>query len=188
MMKIREMANFFKALKSGALKSKEILQMGGVFEVECFDKFGQLKWRDVAVNKIVNAGLNHILSIEFSGGTQVLSAGWYVGLAGSSPTPAAADTMSSHSGWTEIAAYSQANRPAWGPGAASGQQVTNASAAVFSMNGSATVGGAFIVTNNTISGTTGTLFSCAAFSQGNKSCSNGDTVNVTYTITGSSTT
>ena len=173
---------------TGALKTKEILQLGGVFEVECFGPDGALKWRDVATNKIVNAGLNHILGVEFSGTTQVLSAGWYVGLAGSSPTPAAADTMASHSGWTEIAAYSQANRPAWGPGAAASQQVANASAAVFSINGTATVGGAFIVSNNTISGSTGTLFSVAAFSQGNKSCSSGDTVNVTYTITGSSTT
>jgi len=188
MIKIRDMANFFRALKSGTLKSKEILQMGGVFDVECFGPDGQLKWRDQAVNKIVNVGLNHILGVEFYGTAQVLAAGWYVGLAGSSPTPAAGDTMASHAGWTEVAAYSQANRPGWGPGAPSSQQVTNASAAVFSINGSTTVGGAFIVTNNMISGTTGTLFSCAAFTQGNKSCSNGDTVNVTYTLTGSSTT
>ena len=187
-MKIRDLANVFEALKSGALKAGEILAFEGVYHVECFDSFGNLKWRDVAANKIVNAGLNHILSTEFSGGTQILSAGWYVGLTGATPNPAAADTMASHSGWTEVAAYSQTTRPAWGPGATAAQQVANASAAVFSVNGTTTVGGAFIVSNSTISGTTGTLFSCAVFSQGNKSCSSGDTVNVTYTITAASST
>jgi len=188
-MDIHQIADFFKSLKTGKMKASEIMRIGGVFEVECYGRDGNLKWRDVAINKIVNAGLNHILGVEFSGTTQVLAAGWYVGLTGSSPVPAAGDTMSgAHAGWAEVAGYSQTNRPAWGPGAASGQQVTNASAAVFSINGTTTVGGAFIVSDHTISGTAGTLFSVAAFSQGNKACSSGDTVNVTYTITGASTT
>ncbi|MGA3116436.1 MAG: hypothetical protein ABSF90_18595 [Syntrophobacteraceae bacterium] len=187
-MKIHEIAGFLRSLKSGRLKANEIIRLGGVFEVECFGPDGKLKWRDTAKNKIINIGLNHILGVEFYGVAQIAAASWYLGLTGSTPTPAAGDTLSSHSGWTEATAYSQASRPAWGQGAASGQQITNGSPAVFSINGTATIGGAFLVSNNVISGTTGTLFSVAPFSQGNKSCSSGDTVNATYTLSASSST
>jgi hypothetical protein len=186
-MRIGDLVKFMRALKAGALAARELLTLGGVFEVECFDSEGVLKWRDVAINKIPNAALNSVLGINFHGDAQITA--WYVGLTGATPTGAATDTMASHAGWTEVSAYSQANRPAFTVAAASGQQVTNsASPASFSINGTATVGGAFIVSNSTINGTTGTLFSVAAFSQGNKSCSNGDTVNVTYTLTGASST
>lgn len=186
-MNIRDITNFFRALKSGALSAREIIGLGGIFEVECFDASGRLKWRDVAINKIPDAALNSILGINFHSDTQITT--WYVGLTGSAPTGAAGDTMSSHSGWTEYSQYSQGTRPAYTVAAASGKQVTNsASVAVFSMTGTVTVGGAFIVSNSTKNGTTGVLFSVAAFSQGDKSCSNGDTVNVTYTLTGASTT
>jgi hypothetical protein len=37
------------------------INLGGIFDVECFDKDGDLKWRDQAPNLVVNAGLNHLL-------------------------------------------------------------------------------------------------------------------------------
>lgn len=166
---------------------KEMLRLGGVFEVECFDKNGKLMWRDRAINKIPNAALNATLGILFNGAAQIAS--WYVGLTGGTPVGAAADTMAAHAGWTEATNYTQGTRPAFSPAAAAGQQVTNsASVATFTINATVTVGGAFIASNSAIGGTTGTLFSVAAFSQGNKSCSAGDTVNVTYTLTAASTT
>ncbi len=163
------------------LDRREKIKIGGVFNVECFDKDGNLKWKDKAENLVVNAGLNSILDIMFHGTTQVTT--WYVGLTDGTPTVAAADTMSSHAGWTEIADYSQSTRPEFNEAAASSQSISNSgNAAAFSINGTATVGGAFITSNNTKSGSTGTLFCAAAFSQGDRSVANGDTVNVTYTL------
>jgi len=114
---------------------------------------------------------------------------WYLGLygAGASNTPAAGDTMSSHAGWTEVTTYSNANRVTASFATATTANpsvVTNtASPAVFNINGTATVGGAFLTSNNTKGGTTGTLFSAADFgSPGDRSVVNGDTLSVTYTF------
>ena len=83
--------------------------------------------------------------------------------------------------------YSEANRPTASFAAATNANpsvVTNtASKAVFSINGTTTVGGAFLTSNNTKSGTTGTLFSAADFqSPGDRSVVSGDILNVTYTF------
>jgi len=117
------------------------------------------------------------------------TAAWYIGLYGSGATnsPAAGDTMSSHAGWTEVVAYSQATRPActFGtPTTANPSVATNsASPASFSINGTTTVGGAFLTSNNTKGGTTGTLYSAADFSApGDRSVVSGDTLSVTYTL------
>ena len=119
--------------------------------------------------------------------TQVTT--WYLGLygAGASNTPAAGDTMASHAGWTEVTAYSNANRVTAtfvAPSALNPSVVTNtASPAVFNINGTATVGGAFLTSDNTKGGTTGTLFSAADFgSPGDRSVVNSDTLSVTYTF------
>ena len=98
---------------------------------------------------------------------------------------AAADTMASHAGWTEVTAYSEAVRQTLTLGAVASQSVDNsASKAAFSINADATtIGGAFITTDNTKGGTTGTLAGAAAFTGGNKAADNGDTLNVTVTLT-----
>jgi hypothetical protein len=95
--------------------------------------------------------------------------------------------MSSHSGWVEIADYSESVRQTLTLGTVSAKSVSNtASKAVFSINGTATVGGAFVVTNSTKSGSTGTLVGAGAFTGGDKSVGSGDTLNVTVTLTASS--
>ena len=165
----------------------EKVKAGGVFTVQCFDKEGNLKWTEENHNLVVNVGLQDMNTKYFSGSSY--TAAWYIGLygAGASNTPAASDTRSSHAGWTEVVAYSQATRPACTFGTATTADpsvITNsASPATFSINGTTTVGGAFLTSNSTKSGTTGTLFSASDFqSPGDRSVVNGDTLTVTYTF------
>jgi len=159
----------------------------GVYKIQCHDKDGNLKWEDEAPNLVVNEGLQDMNAKYFTG--SAYTAAWYIGLygAGASNTPAAGDTMASHAGWTEVTAYSQATRPActFGtPTTANPSVATNsASPATFSINGTTTVGGAFLTSNNTKSGTTGTLYSAADFSApGDRAVVSGDTLSVTYTL------
>lgn len=158
------------------------LKLENIYVVECFGPDGKLKWTDDIHNIVVYAGLNDLLDKYLKGSSY--TAAWYVGLTGSSPTPANSDTMASHGGWTDDATYSNATRPALTLGTVASQSVDNsASKAVFNINGTATIGGAFVVSNSTKSGTTGTLYGVGAFTGGNKSVGSGDTLNVTVTLT-----
>jgi len=159
----------------------------GVYKIQCHDKDGNLKWEDETLNLVVNVGLQDMNAKYFTG--SAYTAAWYIGLYGAaaSNNPAASDTMSSHAGWTEVTAYSQATRPActFGtPSTANPSVATNsASPASFSINGTTTVGGAFLTSNSTKSGTTGTLYSAADFSSpGDRAVVSGDTLSVTYTL------
>jgi hypothetical protein len=165
--------------------SAEKAKAGGVFTVQCFDKDGQLKWQAQEHNLVVNVGLKDMNEKYFTGSSY--TAAWYLGLYGAAATndPAAGDTMASHAGWTEVTAYSEATRPqaVFGTATTADPSVisNSASVAVFSINGTATVGGAFLTSNNTKGGTTGTLFSAGDFqSPGDRSVVSGDTLNVTY--------
>ena len=167
--------------------SSEGAKAMGKYTVECYDKDGNLKWVAETPNLVVNVGLQYMAGSALTSTTQITS--WYVGLYGaaSSNNPAAGDTMSSHGGWTEVTDYSQSTRPAATFAAATNANpsvVTNsASKAVFSINATTTVGGAFLTSDNTKGGSTGTLFSAADFqSPGDRSVVNGDTLNVTYTF------
>jgi hypothetical protein len=165
----------------------ESVRGGGVFHIQCLDKDGNLKWEAESKNLVVNVGLQSMNSVYFASGTQITA--WYIGLYGaaSSNNPAAGNTMSSHLGWTEETGYSNATRPACTFGVATTADpsvITNsASPASFSINATATIGGAFLTSDNTKGGTTGTLFSAADFqAPGDRSVVSGDTLNVTYTF------
>ena len=122
----------------------------------------RLKWRDEFDNLVVTTGRNALLDNTFNAAAGSVT--WYVALKGAGSV-AAADTMSSHSGWSEITDYSEANRQTWTKnGAASAGAMSNSSSkAVFSINGTATVAGAFLTSNNTKGGSTGTLFGAGDF-------------------------
>lgn len=159
---------------------------GGVFHFKCYDKDGNLKWEEANHNLVVNVGLKDMNDKYFSGATY--TATWFIGLItgpAASTTFAAGDTAASHAGWTENVAYSQATRPAATFAAATTADpsvITNsASPATFSINGTATIAGAFLISNNTKSGTTGILFSESDFqAPGDRAVVNGDTLTVTY--------
>jgi hypothetical protein len=160
----------------------DLIRFHGEYTVRCIAPDGTVRWIAMARNLITNAGLNDVLNAYIRGTTQTTA--WYMGLVDNSGFTAfaAADTMSGHAGWSESQAYSNGSRPQWSPGAASNQSITNGSTVNFSMNASATIRGIFIASNSTTGGTSGTLFSEAAFSGGNQSVNSGDTLQCTYTL------
>lgn len=183
----QEIALASEVLATGLVAGTQNAEQGkatGKYTVECYDKDGVLKWKAETPNLVVNVGLQYTAGVALTSTTQITT--WYLGLygAGASNTPAATDTLASHAGWTEITPYS-GSRPAATFAAATNANpsvVTNsASPASYSINATATVGGAFLC--SAASGTTGTLFSAADFqSPGDRSVVSGDTLNVTYTF------
>lgn len=193
------MFNFLKSLLGGLLGSAHDLAASAmirvrrlvgfgvifynVYEFECLGSDGKVKWTEKVRNRVVNTGLDDILTNYWKGSSYTSS--HFVGLTDGTPTDAAADTMASHAGWTEVVAYSESTREALTLGTVASQSVDNsASKASFSINtNSTTVGGAFVTTNSTKSGTSGTLIGIAAFTGADKSVDDGDTLNVTVTLT-----
>jgi len=175
---------FAEAAAGGA--SQESARGGGVFSVECYDQNGNLKWKQDSKNLVVNVGLKDMNDKYFSGTSY--TATWYLGLItgpGAGTTIDPGDTMATHAGWTENTSYSQSTRPACSFGAATTADPSvisnSASVAVFSINGTTTIAGAFLTSNNTKGGSTGILFSASDFqSPGDRSVVSGDTLNVTY--------
>ena len=149
-----------------------------------------LKWSDKNHNVVTNVGLQYILDDLF---TSVDSSAldrvdpWYVALiATSTPTIDPTDIMSSHGGWTENVNYDEATRQSYVP-VRSSQSVTNAaSKASFTIDtDSQTIGGAFLTSGSAKSGTSGVLLCGEAFTGGDKSADDDDTLEVTYTFSAS---
>lgn len=158
---------------------------GGVFHFECYDKDGNLKWKDTAKNLVTNQGLQDMNTKYFKGSGY--TAAWYLGLVNASPSPsyAAGDTMASHSGWTETTAYSGSNRATVNFGTATTADPSvidnDASQASFNITGTVTVAGAFLTATQDNSTNTGVLFSVAGFeSPGDRAVVDGDVLNVKY--------
>jgi hypothetical protein len=163
---------------------KNVFKVGGVFEISCYDKYGNLKWRDQAKNAATVGGLNHMLETEFRGGTA--NSSWYIGLISNNSynNVSENDTMASHGGWLEGTPYT-GNRPGWTANASANKVMTNNNTVDFAITSNLIVKGAFLVSNN--SGTGNTLFCTALFGGGDQTVSNGDTLKVTYTLTASTT-
>jgi hypothetical protein len=166
----------------------EQVHAGGVFHILCYDKDGNLKWEEKGPNLVVNTGLQYMVSTSLDAVAQITP--WYIGLISTLTSIVGGDTMSSHTGWTEDTNYSQADRPTAqfgtattaNPSELSNSVASGGTVAVFSINGTTTINGAFLTSSNTKGGTTGTLFSAKAFTGGARSVINGDTLNVTYTF------
>lgn len=150
------------------------------FKVECI-RDGKIVWTEEFDNMVVTAGAAKYLDATLK--TGLASPLWYVGLKGTG-TPLIADTMASHASWSELTPYSDANRPTWTPGSITGTSTVSvdnsASKAVFNINASSTIYGAFLADNNTKGGTTGTLLGVGDFAS-SRAVLSGDTLNVTVT-------
>jgi hypothetical protein len=149
----------------------------------CRDKDGNIKWVEEIENLTTNVGLADMVTQYWKG--SAYTAAFFVGIKNTG-APASTDTMSSHAGWTENTGYSNANRPSLTLGSVTGTTTAavdnSASLAVFNINASGTIFGAFIVTNNTKGGTTGTLVGVADFGA-SRAVLSGDTLSVQFNIT-----
>lgn len=160
---------------------KQGLKVGGIFKVKCFGPDGKLKWEDTAKNLVTDEGLDTILNLLLKGTANIDP--WYLGLTSGSPTPAAGDQLTgTHAGWTEIEDYTEGVRQEFVDGTLSGQSIDNSSSkGSFAIDASVTIGGAFLASSDTF-GANGLLLCIAAFTGGNKSADNGDTLEVQYTF------
>jgi hypothetical protein len=114
-MSTNDKAKSVDAVSSGLIcgvRPEESARAMGKFKIQCLDKDGNLKWEAEEKNLVVNVGLAYMAGSALTSVTAITT--WYIGLygAGASNTPAAADTMSSHAGWTEVVPYSNATRVA----------------------------------------------------------------------------
>jgi hypothetical protein len=177
------------AIYRAGLDVDEQAHATGKFVVECYGPDGELKWSDEAPNVVTTVGKNLMLDTALAGSSYTV-VGPYLGLISSVSwsAVAAADTMASHSGWTEAGGtnaptYTSPRKTiSWS--AASGGSKAMLSAQAFAITGSGTIKGCFVVYGtgavSTIDNTSGTLWSAGLFSGGDKVVGNGDTLNVSY--------
>jgi hypothetical protein len=170
----------------------------GFYKVECRDAEGNLKWNDEFPNLVVAVGKQLLLDTLLRTSGTYTTVGPFLGLINNSTTYAAADTMISKT-WTELTTYTVGGSAVRGTAvfaAASSSGLTpsnvttsTATAITYTMTGSATVYGCFLVTGtgavSTISSTAGVLYSEGNFSTA-KTVTSGDTVTVTYSTTATS--
>jgi hypothetical protein len=178
----------------------ETVGMEGAYHVVCRDKDGNIKWEEQFPN-LVNAVGKQLMLDTLLKGSSYTVVGPYLGLIdGAAPTFSAADTMTSHAGWTEFTNYTVGGSAVRGTAVfasatSTGTTPTNvttsaATAIVFTITGGGgTVSGCFLVTgsgaSSTQGNTSGTLYSAGAFTTA-KITTAGDTVSVTYSTTATS--
>jgi len=172
----------------------------GYYYVECRDAQGNLKWTDEFPNLVVAVGKQLMFDtlLRTLSPTTYTTVGPFLGLINNNTTFAAADTMTSKT-WTELTTYTVGGvavrgTAVFGVATSAGTTPSNvttsaASAITFTMTGTATVYGCFLVTGtgavSTISSTAGTLYSEGNFAVA-KAVTSGDTVAVTYSTTATS--
>ena len=172
---LNEMQSFLAKCRSGRLGSRIMREVRRIGLVDCSLLDAQV-WENI----VVNVGLDHLLDVTLSGGSQDTT--WFVGLKDTG-TPVAADTMASHSSWATISPYSDGTDPAWADAGVSSQSVDNsASPAAFNINATDEIFGAFLKDNSTVDGATGILYAVGNFAS-SRNVENGDTLNVTATFT-----
>lgn len=172
-------------------QTSESVAVHGIYKAVCYDANGKIKWEDNFPNTVTTVGKNSLLN-TYLGANSFAAAHvtWYLGLIASNGYSAisAADTAASHAGWLESGAqgasapgYSQTTRRAVTFATAASGTKASSNAAIFSINVSGTVKGAFLINNATKAGTGGVLYSAGLFTVGDKVVTSGDTLNVTYT-------
>lgn len=165
---------------------KNKVGLRGRFQVVHSDKDGKIKGVYDIPNGITTEGLNHILNTEFHGSAQITT--WYIGLVDNTSYVAfaAGDTaaeVGGTNGWIENTDYTGVNRIEWAEDVAAAGSITNSTTADFAIDAGVTLKGIFVISSQAQGATTGTLWSTAAFAS-NVSAVNGDTLKITYTVSG----
>lgn len=164
-------------------------------ELEAFERYmeslTEVKWLDIAPNLVTTVGKNLALDTVLAGSGYTVT-GPYMGIIGAvsyAGVPQAADTMSSHSNWTEgggsNAPTYTGNRATVSWSSASGGSKSPSSAPVFTFSGSGTAKGVFLAlgagASATKDNTSGTLYSAGLFTGGDQAVVSTNTLTVTYT-------
>lgn len=178
-----EASRSFNVTGRGVACAPALLGIGGFFNVKCVRKDGTTRWTKRVKNGITNQGLNRLLNVMFASATQLTT--WYLDLITSGATLAAADTYTSHAGWSYDTNFSNATRPTWAPASSTAQSSTNTSTVDFTINGTSTIFGIAVVagssTKSDSASGSGVLWATGAFPGGNQAVVNGDTLKITYT-------
>lgn len=203
-MQVKELGGFgdsaVATLQTSA-QANELVGVEGHYHVECRDAQGNLKWEESFPNLVNAVGKELMLDTLLRTSGTYTTVGPFLGLiSGSTPTFDAADTMSSHAGWTEFTNYTVGGSSVRGTAVFSAASSTGASpsnvttcgasAITYTITGGGgTVGGCFLVTgsgaSSTQGNTSGVLYSAGAFAVP-KITTAGDTVSVTYSTTATS--
>ena len=157
--------------------------VGGVFEHWVNDDLDGLQ---ADGNLVVNEGLDHLLDVTLSGGTQ--KSNWYVGINKANYTFLATDTAQNVStNSTEVTGsgdVSEIARPAWTEPGVVSQSITNAAAAAaYTATAGVTIYGAFLISSPTYGNNAASdkLLAASAFASP-RALINTDVLNVTYTL------
>jgi hypothetical protein len=162
------------------------------FDVECYDRDGNFKWKETIKNLVTNQGLSYIIQAAFTGEDTAITS-WYVGLK-TTGAPAATDAATSLpnvGNWTEYEDYDAATRPALTLANEGGDQATDNSASPASFTIGSPAGdvyGVFVVDSASKGTNTSAtvLYGVGDFSGGAKVVDPDDTLNVTVTLSAAS--
>lgn len=167
--------------------TEESPMIGGVFHVEHW-RDEKCIWEEDVHNIVTTEGMVHILDSVLDAASQITT--WYVGLIEDTGDPVVGDTM------TELGArevgklgtndkYDETVRETYAADAATGTtsvSTTNSTTADFTFNTTDTVYGAFVSSNSTKGGTTGTLLAAKLFTS-SRAVVSSDILKITYTFT-----
>lgn len=181
------------SIQRGA-RHEENAEAHGRYFVQCRDANGNLKWEDHIENVVCTEGKNAALTHFLKG--SAYTASQVMGLIGNVTytAPDAADvagaiaTSASANGWNESTASVAAARQIPSFGTAASGSLSLASNVTFSIIGTDTINGVFVLCRSAagtapttaVANQSGAIWSAGAFTGGAKAVSNGDTLSITY--------
>ena len=162
---------------------REALRAAGLWEMWFIDKYCVERWRQRFENVVATVGKNLALDTYLAGSAYTVTGPFAFIVTTTGFTGfAAGDTMTSHPGWTESAAYATRGSCSWA--AAAGGSKSFSTASGISITGNDTLQGGGLVFGSgasaTAGNTGGTLYSGGSFTGGTQGVTGGGTLNVTY--------
>ena len=160
-----------------------------LYHVECVQPDGSVRWAEDFGNVVTLDGRIMLLDRFFKGSSY--TAAWYVGIIKSTQLVNSTDYMASTTrDWSESTAYSDGARRTLTLATVSTASVDNSTGkAAFTINQTTEIFGAFVTNSSQIStGSTYVLYGAAVFnnpSSSGRSVVSGDTLNITVTLTAS---